>query len=195
MFTASSDCPEELTARLQLVLAQGSDLKRKESFDEVFIEYGRSLKPDLLLAQWNHKYDFRPHDERSLLPQELWARGEDYIWYSQGPSKAISSLSQGYLADMGLPSRFMYAAGGGKPFIINKYDYKRWRIWAAEALAHHGTALAFHAGPPRLEQEESVNVAPEDYYGPVIRYQRFMFHHEELFSPGDPVVSDRPRLS
>ena len=46
VFTASSDCSEELAARLQFVLAQGSDLKRKESFDEVFIEYGRSLKPD-----------------------------------------------------------------------------------------------------------------------------------------------------
>jgi len=186
VLTASSDCPEELAARLELLLAQCSDLKRKESFDEVFIEYGRALKPGLLLAQWNHKYDLRPHDERCLLPQELWARGEDYIWYSQGPSKAISSLSQGYLADMGLPSRFMYAAGGGRPFVINKYDYKRWRIWAAEAMAHHGTALAYHAGPPRLDQEESVNIAPEDYYGPVIRYQRFMFHHEELLHPATP---------
>ena len=186
VFSPGPDCPRNLQSRLRLVLAQASDLKRKESFDEVFIEYGRSLKPDLLLAQWNHKYDFRPHDERCLLPQELWARGEDYIWYSQGPSKAISSLSQGYLADMGLPSRFMYAAGGGRPFVINKYDYKRWRIWSAEAMAHHGTALAYHAGPPRLEQEESLNIAPEDYYAPVIRYQRFMFHHEELLHPATP---------
>ncbi len=53
-------------------------------------------------------------------------------------------------------------------------------------MAHHGTALAFHAGPPRLDQEESVNIAPEDYYGPVIRYQRFMFHHEELLHPATP---------
>ena len=183
---AVPDCAAADAARLKLVLAQASDLKRKESFDEVFIEHGRSLKPGLLLAQWNHKYDFRPHDERCLLPVDLWARGEDYIWYSQGPSKAITSLAQGYLADMGLPSRFMYAAGGGRPFVINKYDYKRWRIWAAEAMAHHGTALAFHAGPPRLDQEESVNIAPEDYYGPVIRYQRFMFHHEELLHPATP---------
>lgn len=183
VLTPAAACTEELAARLSLVIAQGSDLKRKEAFDEVFIEHGRSLNPELLLAQWNHKYDFRPHDERCLLPQELWARGEDYIWYSQGPSKAITSLSQGYLADMGLPSRFMYAAGGGRAFVINKYDYKRWRIWAGEAMAHHGTALAFHAGPPRLDQEESSNIAPEDYYAPVIRYQRFMFHHEELLHP------------
>ena len=186
VLTAAPGCSEAAAARLKLVLAQGSDLKRKESFDEVFIEFGRSLKPGLLLSQWNHKYDFRPHDERCLLPRELWARGEDYIWYSQGPSKAVSSLAQGYLADMGLPSRFMYAAGRGRPFVINKYDYKRWRIWAGEAMAHHGTALAYHAGPPRLEQEESVNVAPEDYYGPVIRYQRFMYRHEELLHPAAP---------
>jgi hypothetical protein len=186
VLTVQAECTQELQARLKLVLAQGSDLKRKEAFDEVFIEHGRTLKPGLLLAQWNHKYDFRPHDERCLLPQELWGRGEDYIWYSQGPSKAITSLSQGYLADMGLPSRFMYAAGEGKPFVINKYDYKRWRIWAGEAMAHHGTALVFHAGPPRLDQEESTNIAPEDYYAPVIRYQRFMFHHEQLLHPATP---------
>ncbi|HIG52547.1 MAG TPA: hypothetical protein EYG11_01200 [Candidatus Latescibacteria bacterium] len=41
-------------------------LRRKESFDAVFTQYGRSLKPGLLLAQWNHKYDFRPLDEQLL---------------------------------------------------------------------------------------------------------------------------------
>ena len=182
----SSDAPDEKAARLKVAVAQGSALLRKESFDAVFSAYGRSLNPDLLLAQWNHKYDFSPSDERSLLPTGLWARGEDYIWYSQGPHKWGSSIAQGYLADMGLPSRFMYAAGGGRPFVVNKYDYKRWRVWAAEAMAHHGTALAYHAGPPRLEQEESSNLAPEDFYGPVIRYQRFMAAHEELLHPAEP---------
>ena len=185
-FTAGPDCPDDLRARLEVLIAQGAGLRRKESFDAVFTEYGRSLKPDLLLAQWNHKYDFRPTDERSLLPQELWAKGEDYIWYSQGPHKWGSAIAQGYLADMGLPSRFMYAAGGGRPFVVNKYDYKRWRIWAAEALAHHGCALVYHGGPPRLDQEESANLAPEDFYGPVIRYQRFMAEHEELLHPAQP---------
>ena len=185
-FSAHADCPEDLRARLELVLAQAAALRRKESFDAVFTQYGRALKPGLLLAQWNHKYDFRPHDERSLLPGESWARGEDYIWYSQGPHKWGSAIAQGYLADMGLPARFMYAAGGGRPFVINKYDYRRWRVWAGEAAAHHGTALAFHAGPPRLEQEENGNVAPEDYYGPVIRYQRFMAAHETLLHPAVP---------
>lgn len=185
-FAPSADCPQPLQKQLELLLAQGAALRRKESFDEVFATYGRSLKPGLLLAQWNHKYDFRPHDERSLLPGALWAKGEDYIWYSQGPNKWGSDLSRGYLADMGLPSRFIYAAGEGRPFVINKYDYRRWRIWAGEAMAHHGTAIAYHAGPPRLEQEEKDRVAPEDYYGPVIRYQRFMAEHEALLHPATP---------
>ncbi len=185
-FAPLAVCPEPLRQRLELMLAQGAGLRRKESFDEVFATYGRSLKTGLLLAQWNHKYDFRPHDERSLLPAELWAKGEDYIWYSQGPNKWGSDLARGYLADMGLPSRFIYAAGQGRPFVINKYDYRRWRIWAGEAMAHHGAAIAFHAGPPRLEQEEMGRVAPEDYYGPVIRYQRFMAEHEALLHPATP---------
>ena len=185
-FAVSETSAQRAKGRLEQLLAQGAAQRRKASFDEVFIEFGRQLKPSLLLAQWNHKYDFRPHDERSLLPSPQWGAGEDYLWYSQGPHKWGSDLAQGYLADMGLPSRFIYAAGEGKPFVINKYDYRRWRIWLAEALAHHGTAVAFHAGPPRLEQEERDRVAPEDYYGPVIRYQRFMAEHESFLHPARP---------
>ena len=183
LLSPGPDCSKEAQAHLEFILRQGAVYRRKESFDEIFTGYGRSLKPGLLLAQWYHKYDFKPQDERSLLPRESWAKGEDFIWYSQGRNKWGSSLSQGYLADMGLPARFMYAAGGGRPFVINKYDYRRWRVLVAEACAHHGTAVAFHSGPPGLEEEDSGNVAPEDYYGPVIRYQRFMAAQEELLHP------------
>ena len=140
----------------------------------------------LLSAQWYHKYDFRPHDERSLLPPELWAKDESYIWYSQGPWQRASSIAHGYLADMGLPGRFMYAAGAGRPYVINKYDYRRWRIWCGEALAYGGAAIAYHAGPPRLDQEQSANIAPEDFYGPVVRYQRFMAAQEKFLHPAKP---------
>ena len=55
----------------------------KNAYDEVFITYGRSLKPDLILAAWLHgHYTPAPADERLMLPPELWAKGEDYIWYS-----------------------------------------------------------------------------------------------------------------
>ena len=158
--------PEPLQQAFALTAEKAANYRRKEAFDG-------------LLAQWYHKYDFRLHDERSLLPPELWAKDESYIWYSQGPWQRASSIAHGYLADMGLPGRFMYAAGAGRPYVINKYDYRRWRIWCGEALA-------YHAGPPRLDQEQSANIAPEDFYGPVVRYQRFMAAQEKLLQPAKP---------
>ncbi|MDP6778346.1 MAG: hypothetical protein QGI83_16445 [Candidatus Latescibacteria bacterium] len=180
------DLDPGLKRRYDRIVWQTGALRRKEVFDEVFIDHGRGLRPGLWLAQWYHKYGLRVDDERAGLPAPLWARDEDYIWYSQGPYRWGSSLEQGYIADMGLPSRFMHAAGGGRPFVVNKYDYRRWRVWAGEAAAHGGAALAFHAGPPRPGQEETTRVAPEDYYGPVIRCQRFLAEQENLLHPATP---------
>ena len=174
-------CPEDLRQRFQLTLNRATHLRRKEALDEIYITHGRSLKPDLLLAQWYHKYDFMPHDERSLLPSGLWAKNEDYIWYSQGGYKGMSFIKHRYLADMGLPARFIYAAGGGKPFVINKYDFRRLRLSIAEAAANHAAALAYHWG-----YDENPDFAVEDYYAPVIRYQRFLADHEALLHPAQP---------
>ncbi len=181
-----AEAPEPLRRRFASVLEQGAARLRKAAFDEVFIAHGRALQPDLLLAQWYHKYGLRVNDERAGLPDDLWGKGEDYIWFSQGPYRWGSSIEQGYLADMGLQSRHMHLAGGGRPFVVNKYDYQRWRVWAAEAAAHGASALSFHAGPPRPEQEEDTRIAREDYFGPVIRYQRFIAEHEDLLHPAEP---------
>ena len=68
---------------LRLEELRFSQISRKQAFDEIFIEYGRCLKPDLILAMWLHgHYTPAPSDERLMLPPELWAEGEDYIWYS-----------------------------------------------------------------------------------------------------------------
>ena len=176
-----SECPEDLHQRFQLAINRATHLRRKEALDEIYIAHGRSLNPELLLAQWYHKYDFQPHDERSLLPVTLWAKDEDYIWYSQGGHKGMSFIKHGYLADMGLPARFIYAAGGGKPFVINKYDFRRLRLSIAEAAANHGAALAYHWG-----YDENPDFAVEDYYGPVIRYQCFLADNETLVHPAQP---------
>ena len=181
LLSSSEGCSSDLKGRFELAIRRSANLRRKEAFDEIFVEYGRSLKPDLLLAQWYHKYGFKPNDERSLLPGALWARDEDYIWYSQGPHKGFSFIEHGYLADMGLPARFIYAAGGGRPFVTNKYDFRRWRLSIAEAAANHGAALAVHWG-----QETDERFAMEDYYGPVLRYQRFLADHESLIHPARP---------
>lgn len=178
--------PAELRNRFAAALHRAAAAARKAAFDEVFMGHGRAQRPDLLLAQWYHKYGLRVDDERGGLSADQWARGEDYLWYSPGPYRWGSSLEQGYLADMGLPARFMHAAGGGRPFVVNKYDYRRWRVWAAEAAAHGGAALAYHAGPPHPGQEEETRIAPEDYYGPVIRAQRFLAEQEPFLHPARP---------
>jgi hypothetical protein len=183
----AATAPDELKQRYLVLLEQAAARRRKNAFDEVFIDYGRSLRPGLLAAQWYHKYGMRANDERAALPADLWARGEDYIWYSQGPYRWGSDIEQGYIADMGLNARHMHVAGGGRPFVINKYDYRRWRVWAAEGAAHGGCSPCFHAGPPRPEQEEDTRIAPEDYYGPIIRYQRFVAEHEDLLHPAHPI--------
>jgi len=185
--TPAEDAPEPLRQRYLVVLEQAAARRRKAAFDEVFIDYGRSLRPGLMAAQWYHKYGMRVNDERAALPAELWARDEDYIWYSQGPHRWGSAIEQGYIADMGLNARHMHAAGGGRPFVINKYDYRRWRIWAGEAAAHGAASPCYHAGPPYAAQEETTRIAPEDYYGPIIRYQRFVAEHEQLLHPATPL--------
>ena len=181
LLTPCQECPADLGQRFRLTVNRATHLRRKEALDEIYIAHGRSLKTDLLLAQWYHKYDFQAHDERSLLPSGLWASDEDYIWYSQGGYKGMSFIQHGYLADMGMPARFIYAASGGKPFVINKYDFRRLRLSIAEAAANHGAALAYHWG-----YDETPDFAVEDYYAPVIRYQRFLADHETLLHPAQP---------
>ena len=67
--------PRDLRQRIERLLARLVYRRRKEFFDELFVDYGRALKPDLLLAQWYHKYDLSAWDERCLVPDEDWARG------------------------------------------------------------------------------------------------------------------------
>ncbi|MBI2504686.1 MAG: hypothetical protein HYW07_15810 [Candidatus Latescibacteria bacterium] len=174
-------CPAPLRQRWDLEVQRDVHLRRKELFDELFLDFARARKPDLLLSQWYHKYDFGPNDERSLLPTPLWARDEDYIWYSQGGHKGRSAIAKGYLADMGLPSRFTHAAGNGRPFIINKYDSRRLRLSIAEAAAHGGASLAYH-----LPEISEAGIGRDEYYGPIIRYHRFLAERDALYHPARP---------
>ena len=173
--------PRDLRQRIERLLARLVYRRRKEFFDELFVDYGRALKPDLLLAQWYHKYDLSAWDERCLVPDEDWARGEDYIWYSQGANKNFSNVAQGHLADTGLSARYAYAMSGGKPMVLNKYDGRRLRLSIAEAGANHSAALAFHWG-----EDANSDYALDDYMGPVCRYQSFLAGHQELIHPARP---------
>ncbi|MDA0334054.1 MAG: hypothetical protein O2782_02700 [bacterium] len=184
LLVARPESPADLRARVATEIERASAELRKATFDALFVDYGRSLKPDLLLAQWYHKYDFRPRDERSLLPAGSWARDESYLWYSQGAHKGVTYFDHGWLADMGMPARFMHAAADGRSFIVNKYDWSRWRLSIAEMAAHGGSGLAVHWAP---QGEDDLGVGAEDRYrARVYPYQRFLAEHEDLFAGAQP---------
>jgi hypothetical protein len=89
-----------------------SQISCKEAFDEVFVGYARSLKPGLLLGQWNHLGDFHQisGDERCLLPGRLWGRDEDYLWYSTGGAAYFTDLAAGILGEGTLQARYLRGA-------------------------------------------------------------------------------------
>jgi hypothetical protein len=184
LLSVQESCPADLRPRLSLAWERAAVHRRKAAFDEIFVDYGRCLNPDLLLAQWYHKYDFKPRDERSLLPSELWARDESYLWYSQGSQKGITYIDHGWLADMGLPARFLHAAAGGRSFIINKYDWSRWRLSIAEAAAHGGASLAVHWAAHG--EDDRAGGVEERYRSRVFRYHAFLAERETLYRDARP---------
>src|SRR5581483_11558637 len=100
--------PKESTP-LRREMLRFSQITTKRAFDDVFLEYGRSLKPDLIAAQWDHLGDFDQiaGDERCLLPGELWGRGEDYLWYSTGGAACFTDLAEGVLGEATLQARYI----------------------------------------------------------------------------------------
>jgi hypothetical protein len=136
-----------------------SDISRKRAFDEVFIEYGRSLKADLILSQWLHSYQPMPsNDERFMLPPELWAKGEDYLWYCVGQDEAT------------LQMRYMRGAGGDRPFAICHYEAVKVRAAMAELAANGGAPMTRYANfnDPASRQE-------------LARFFRFMKRHDAVY--------------
>jgi len=123
-----------------------SQIATKDCFDEVFVRYGRSLKPGLIVGQWNHigRFSQINTDERCLLPAELWAKDEDYLWYSTGNSAMYTDLKNGYLGEGTLHSRYIRGATGGKPFTLGKYEGTRTRAAIAELIANGGAPMGFY---------------------------------------------------
>jgi hypothetical protein len=125
--------PDEMTP-LRLEGQRFADTSRKKAFDDVFIDYGRSLKGDLILAQWLHSYQpMARNDERMMLPPELWAKGEDYLWYCVGKAEPTLQL------------RYMRGAGGDRPYTICHYEHVKVRASMAELAANGGAPMTRHA--------------------------------------------------
>lgn len=149
-----------------------SQMSNKQVFDEVFIRYGRSIKPDLIVAQWNHLGDFTQlnGDERCLLPADHWGRDENYLWYSTGGSAYYTDLANGFLGEATLQARYIRGAFADKPFTLGKYDHTRIRAYIAELTANGGAPMGFYAD---FTKQESRDV--------LVQYYQFLKCHDALF--------------
>ncbi len=168
--------PDESTP-LRREMLRWSQISNKEAFDEVFVDFGRSLKHDLVVAQWNHLSNFSQisGDERCLLPGELWGKDEDYLWYSMGASGVYTDLKNGVLADGTLQARYIRGAFDDKPFTLGKYEGVRIRAAIAELAANGGAPMGFYARP----DDPDARTIFRDYYG-------FLERYDELFHANRP---------
>ena len=168
--------PKESTP-LRREMLRFSQIANKKAFDEVFVKHGRSLKPDLLIAQWNHLGDFSQisGDERCLLPAEVWGREEDYLWYSTGGAASASDLAAGVLGEGTLQARYIRGAFDDKPFTLGKYEGTRIRMAIAELAANGGAPMGFYTDFKNPEARKEI-----------VRYYRFLQEHEHLYQGNRP---------
>jgi hypothetical protein len=154
-----------------------SQIANKKAFDTVFVQFGRSLKPNLIVAQWNHLGDFSQisGDERCLLPGELWGRDEDYLWYSTGDAANSSDLQAGRLGEATLQARYIRGAFDDKPFTLGKYEGTRVRMAIAELAANGGAPMGFYTSFKDKEARAEI-----------VRYYSFLRRHENLYRANQP---------
>ena len=168
--------PKETTP-LRIEMLRFSQIANKRAFDEVFVEYGRSLKPDLILSQWNHLGNFSQinDDERCLLPPDLWGKNEDYLWYSSGGSANFTVLEEGYLGEITLQARYVRGAFEDKPFTFGKYELTRIRVAIAELAANGGAPMGFYTRftDPAARKE-------------IVRYYNFLERYDEIYRANKP---------
>jgi len=149
-----------------------SQVSNKEAFDEVFVQYGRSLKPSLIASQWNHIGNFSQisGDERCMLPAELWGTNEDYLWYSSGSSAFFTDLEAGFLGEITLQARYVRGTFEDKPFTFGKYESTRTRVAIAELLANGGAPMGFYTRftDPEARKE-------------IVRYYQFIKRYEKIY--------------
>jgi dienelactone hydrolase len=149
-----------------------SQISCKQAFDEVFVQYARSLKPGLLLGQWNHLGDFNQinGDERCLLPGPLWGRDEDYLWYSTGGAACFTDLPEGILGEATLQARYIRGAFDNKSFTLGKYESTRIRVAIAELAANGGAPMGFYTPFKDAQARQEI-----------VRYYRFLETNDALY--------------
>jgi hypothetical protein len=168
--------PKESTP-LRREMLRFSQISNKRVFDEVFIKYGRSLKKDLIAAQWNHIGNLHQisGDERCLLPADLWGKDEDYLWYSTGGAACYTDLAKGDLGEGTLQARYIRGMFQDKPFTLGKYESTRIRVAIAELAANGGAPMGFYTRftDPLARKE-------------ITRYYQFLKRYDEIYRGNTP---------
>ncbi|MEK6237713.1 MAG: hypothetical protein N2C14_23640 [Planctomycetales bacterium] len=163
--------PDESTP-LRREMLRFSQISNKQVFDEVFHRHGRSIKPDLITAQWNHLGAFSQinSDERCMLPADLWGADESYLWYSTGGVACRTDLKNRLLGEGTLQARYIRGAFDDKPFTLGKYENTRIRAAIAELAANGGAPMGFYARftDPAARRE-------------IVRYYQFMKRYDALY--------------
>ncbi|MCA9175797.1 MAG: hypothetical protein KDB14_15030 [Planctomycetales bacterium] len=164
--------PEGEASHLEWLACRWAAEHFKRRFDEIFLEYGRSLKPDLLVAQWNHLGHVGAAEERALLPLKQWGAGEDYFWYSGGASFVGDNLSleRRKAGDAWLSCLYVRELSGDKPFVMGKYDRIRMAASMAEGFATGGLGMGRYM---RFEDPAG--------YETLARYIQFRSNHRGLY--------------
>jgi hypothetical protein len=149
----------------------------KQKYDEIFLQYGRSLRKDFVVAQWNHLSHVSLKEERAFLPLEQWGRGEDYFWYSGGASFVGKNLalSERKAGDAWLSCLYIRELSGRKPFVMGKYDRIRLAVSMAEGYATGGLGMGRYM---RFENPSG--------YETLVRYTNFMHKHRNLYDGARP---------
>jgi hypothetical protein len=168
--------PRESTP-LRREMLRFSQVSNKRVFDELFVKYGRTLKADLIVGQWNHLGNFSQisGDERCLLPADAWGRDEDYLWYSTGDSAHFTDLSRRFLGDATLQARFIRGAFDDKPFTLGKYESTRIRAAIAELAANGGAPMGFYT---RFTDPKARDV--------IVQYYQFLRKHDAVYRGNRP---------
>jgi len=177
--------PEDASP-LRLEQLKFTQLLLQDCEREVFLDYGRRLKPDLIVGQWNHMYRSSMSgpgqipgsfavlnaDERSVLPTPLWAKGENFVWYSIGAWHLYYEPEKGEYSQFSLEHKYLREAGRGLPQAVKRDDGQNIRLYIAEAVAHGGFAYA--RGPNY--QDPATQEAVTTYFD-------FLRRNQELYNP------------
>lgn len=145
-------------------------IQLKHAFDEVFIQYGRSLKKDLVIGTWNHIGNVGVKEERMFLPADLWGKDENYFWYSgiyEGTDFSKRQCGDGWLL-----SAYIREMANGKPHILGKYERIRMKVSIAEGVATGGGGMGRYQ-----------DYLDEEGFKYIVQYDRWLNANKDLYWP------------